>query len=324
MYNIRKNIRKYHRISIIMSGIIIILLIMMLIITCMYIISGNNMFYTTNLIPAESTYVNAEPVSKQSVAVEVTGQAEEKYLLFTDSEGETYEMTVNPDVPQNIYNKSLYSMKKNRIIYNDGVYRSRTGIDVSHHQKKIDWQAVAKDGIEFAFIRIGYRGYGKEGRICKDEYYKKNIEGAHKAGLDVGVYFFSQAVNEDEAIEEAEYTLELLDGITLELPVVYDPEIIPDDRARTDNVTGEQFTFNSIAYCNAIQAAGYRPMIYSNMIWEAYKLDLARLPGIPVWYADYQAVPQTPYDFTFWQYSESGKVRGVKGRCDMDIQMIKD
>lgn len=176
---------------------------------------------------------------------------------------------------------------------------------------------------EFAILRIGYRGYGEEGTLNADEKFEQNMENARKAGIDVGVYFFSQAVNEEEAKEEADFVLEHLKGQELQMPVVYDPEHILEDEARTDGVTGEQFTQNAKVFCKEIEEAGYDAMIYSNMLWEAYELDLEKLLDYPVWYADYEELPQTPYRFSMWQYSSTGSVPGVEGNVDLNIQLLK-
>lgn len=139
----------------------------------------------------------------------------------------------------------------------------------------------------------------------------------------MGVYFFSQAVNEEEAKEEADFVLEHLKGKELQMPVVYDPEHILEDEARTDGVTGEQFTQNAKVFCKEIEEAGYDAMIYSNMLWEAYELDLKVLEEYPIWYADYELKPQTPYRFEFWQYTNQGAVDGIEGETDLNIQLIK-
>ena len=114
-----------------------------------------------------------------------------------------------------------------------------------------------------------------------------------------------------------------MEGYKLKLPVVYDPESILDDVARTDDVTGEQFTKNTIVFCESIRENGYEPMIYSNMLWEAFEFDLSQLTTIPIWYADYEEFPQTPYHFVFWQYTNEGCVSGIDGNMDLDIQIIK-
>ena len=176
---------------------------------------------------------------------------------------------------------------------------------------------------DFAFIRLGYRGYGQEGNIRLDKEFHQNIQNAQAAGFDVGVYFFAQAINEEEALEEANFVLQNLQGYTLQLPVVYDPESILDDEARTDNVSGEQFTKNTEAFCSAVSDADYEPMIYANMLWEAFELDLEKLSEYPLWYADYEPAPQTPYHFRFWQYTQSGTGLLVSTEnVDLNIQLI--
>ena len=139
----------------------------------------------------------------------------------------------------------------------------------------------------------------------------------------MGVYIFSQAINEDEAYEEARFILDAVKGYNLELPVVYDPEHIRNKKARTDDISGEQFTKNAIKFCETVKAEGYKPMIYSNIIWETEVLDLKALKDYEIWYADYERLPQTPYNYSFWQYSCTGKVNGISGNVDLDIQMIK-
>ena len=116
--------------------------------------------------------------------------------------------------------------------------------------------------------------------------------------------------------------LEHLKEYDIQLPVVYDPESILDDEARTDNVTPEQFTKNTRTFCDRIKAAGYQPMIYANMLWEAFELDLEQLSDLPVWYADYEPLPQTPYHFDYWQYTNQGSVDGITGNVDINIRMI--
>ena len=247
----------------------------------------------------------------------------QQILEFVDAHGETYQTKILEDVPKTPYRKAGFVYKDGRLTYEDEIFRSRLGVDVSHHQGDIDWQKVRADGYEFAFIRIGYRGYGKDGTINLDRKFDSNIQNAHAAGLDVGVYFFSQAINETEAKEEASFVLEHLAGYTLELPVVYDPENILDDVARTDTVSGEQFTANTQVFLSAIEEAGYQPMVYSNMVWEAFTYDMRKISRYPVWYADYEKKPQTPYAFTFWQFSEKGHVNGIGTTADLNIELVK-
>ena len=244
-------------------------------------------------------------------------------LEFVDVHGEIHQMEVNSNVAPNLYDNQGFLHNGNRMSYGGEDYSYRLGIDVSHYQGEIDWQKVKAAGIEFVFVRLGYRGYGQEGVLKLDTNFEKNMKGARAAGLDVGVYFFAQAVNETEAIEEAEFVLEHLMEYDLQMPIVYDPESILHEEARTDNVTEEQFTKNTKAFCETIEKSGYDAMIYCNMTWQAFKLDLEELEEYPIWYADYEEYPQTPYHFDIWQYSNEGSVDGIQGNVDLNIQMIK-
>jgi GH25 family lysozyme M1 (1,4-beta-N-acetylmuramidase) len=256
--------------------------------------------------------------------------AQPEILDFVDVRGNAYQVEIHPDWEKHTYALDGFVHDGDTLSYsseNDNI-TSKMGVDVSHYQGDIDWEKVKAAGYEFAFIRIGFRGYGESGTLNPDKRYKENLTGALDAGLDVGVYFFSQAVSEEESVEEAEYVLALLEEADisidqLALPVVFDPENILDDTARTDDVTGEQFTKNAVAFCERIREAGAAPMIYCNMLWEAYKLDLGVLGDYPVWYADYEKLPQTPYAFAFWQYSESAHVDGIPEAVDTDIWLTQ-
>ncbi len=252
-------------------------------------------------------------------------ESEERPSVFSfiTAFGETMDAFLKDSVEKHPYDWSHLEWEDDMPSYEDDAYTCRWGVDVSSHDGEIDWEQVKEAGASFAFVRIGYRGYGEAGTLCRDDLGLTNIEKAKEAGLDVGVYFFSQAVSEEEALEEADLALEILDGISLELPVVFDPENIRDDAARTDTVSGEQFTKNTIAFCDRIREAGYEPMIYCNMTWEAYTLDLEQLSDLKIWYADYESEPQTPYHFTFWQYSESAKVPGISVNADVDLEFVK-
>jgi GH25 family lysozyme M1 (1,4-beta-N-acetylmuramidase) len=256
--------------------------------------------------------------------------AQPEILDFVDVRGNAYQVEIHPDWEKQSYAPEGFVHDGDALSYSSGNdnITSKMGVDVSHYQGSIDWEKVKEAGYEFAFVRIGFRGYGSAGTLNPDKRYKENLTGALDAGLDVGVYFFSQAVSEEEAAEEAEYVLQLLDEADipldrLTLPIVFDPENILDDAARTDDVTGEQFTKNAVAFCERIREAGASPMIYCNMLWEAYKLDLGVLDDYPVWYADYEELPQTPYAFEFWQYSESAHVDGIPEAVDTDIWLTR-
>lgn len=269
---------------------------------------------------AESQVTEESQATEETQVTEESEVLEPEVLRFVDAWDEWHEVEVLRDVKRHPYNWEYLTNDEATMSYTgDENFTYRLGIDVSKWQGKINWDKVKADGVEFVIIRLGYRGYGSKGTLDMDSRFYQNIKGAQAAGLDVGVYFFAQAINEKEAIEEAEYVLKALEGYELQLPIVYDPELIRDQDARTDNVTGEQFTKNTIAFCERIEEAGFDAMIYSNMVWEAFLFDMTKLQEYPFWYADYEPVPQTPYDFQIWQYSESGKVNGIDGPVDLNI-----
>ena len=199
---------------------------------------------------------------------------------------------------------------------------SRFGIDVSSHQGDIDWEAVAEDGVQFAFIRAVYRGYGT-GKLVVDEKCIENIEGAQAAGIDVGVYVFSQAINQAEVLEEASTVLNLLEGYTLQLPIVFDVEKVSDSQARTNSLSVEDRTNLTIAFLEAVKNAGYDPMIYHNTEMGAMLLDLRELTDYPKWFAGYNKEFYWPYQYDIWQYSEKGRVKGINGDVDLDIWLAQ-
>ena len=203
--------------------------------------------------------------------------------------------------------------------YEDGALRSDLGVDVSSHQGAIDWPAVAADGVDFAIVRAGNRGY-TEGALYADERFAENVDGAKAAGLATGVYFFSQAVTPDEAREEADFVLELLAGRPLDLPVAFDHEPVSDNAGRANHLTGPELAACARAFCERIEQAGYETLVYGN------KRDIARfggddLDGRPVWFAEYDvAVPTGQFDFVMWQYTSAGTVAGISTRVDLNIR----
>lgn len=200
----------------------------------------------------------------------------------------------------------------------DGVVMSHKGIDVSKYQGTINWDAVKGDGIEYAFIRMGIRGYGS-GKLALDDYYEQNMNGASNAGIKTGIYFFTQAVNEAEAREEADFVLENIAGYNVECPIVFDVEMIINADARANNLTMEERTNITIAFCEAIRQAGYTPMIYGNVKCFTKMLDLSRLEDYEKWYAFYDDYMYFPYEVSCWQYTDTGRVSGIKGSVDLNI-----
>lgn len=221
-----------------------------------------------------------------------------------------------PTVPTNPYNARDFEFDGRFLHCTAG--ESLAGIDVSAHQGQIDWQQVKDYGVEFAFIRLGYRGYDT-GEICVDEYAAYNLEQARKAGLLVGAYFFSQAINEQEALEEANFALDVLNGFQLDLPLVYDWEHMVEEDARTDHVKKDELMVCVKTYCAAVERSGYRAMVYFNRSLAGTHLELAELTEYPFWLAAYTDSLNYPYRMEFWQYTETGSVAGIEGPVDLDI-----
>ena len=206
--------------------------------------------------------------------------------------------------------------------YEDDNYVSMQGIDVSHHQEQIDWDAVKEAGVEFAMLRCGYRGY-ETGLIFKDRHFDYNIQEAQKRGILVGVYFYSQAINPEEAREEADFTLKQIEGYTIDLPVVFDmEESETGENGRILSLSREEKTECAVTFLHRVQNAGYTPMVYnSTMLFEELFIT-EYLQEFDTWVAEYGSYPRYPYEFSMWQYTSSGEVPGVIGKCDMDIMLI--
>lgn len=243
---------------------------------------------------------------------------DQDFIYYDVGKNERY-MKVNESIAKNNYkwedSEGVMSMKA------PVGYKMSYGLDISKHNGDVDFKKVKRAGFDFVFIRIAYRGYGTKGTLKVDEMQEVNLKKAKEAGLKVGAYVFSQSTNKAEAIEEAKFAIDSLKAYDLDLPLVYDPETIKGDIARTDDVTGLEWTECAIAFCEEVKKAGFKPAIYSNMVWEDYYFDLEKLKDYEIWYADYNNLPQTPYNFKYWQFSEVGIVDGVKGEVDLNVMI---
>lgn len=205
--------------------------------------------------------------------------------------------------------------------YLGGDFTTRRGIDLSVFQKNVDWNRAAADGVEFAIIRLGYRGYGK-GALQPDELFTSHLDGAHAAGIDTGAYFFSQALTAEEGREEARYVLEQLDGRDLEMPIYFDWEPIAAEDSRTNGYDYAHLTDSAAAFCQTIEEAGYRAGVYINRQQGYYHYDLSRLADYSLWVADYNSYPDFYYRFDMWQYTASGQLDGIDIQVDMNLLFV--
>ena len=190
------------------------------------------------------------------------------------------------------------------------------GMDVSKFQGEIDWEKAKAAGIDFAIIRCGYRGYGS-GALVEDSTYRRNIQGAINAGLRVGVYFYSQAINEAEAVEEASMVLSLVSGYSLPLGVYYDTESVGGGRANA--LSAAERTACAVAFCETIRSAGYSAGVYSYASWFYNALNFANISKYNIWIAQYRDTLSFSYKHNIWQYTGSGSVKGISKPVDMNI-----
>lgn len=217
------------------------------------------------------------------------------------------------------YNFSNLTRTNGRLAYvENGVKKSQVGVDVSEFQGSINWNQVAADGIEFAIIRAGCRGT-TAGTLLEDSLFETNLAAARAAGLQVGVYFYSQAVNAEEAQAEAEFVLEKLNGANLNLPIVFDHEKT-EEESRTTDIDSTALTQAADAFCKRVEAAGYQSMLYGNAT-DITRYNKEGALNYKIWYAEYgTSAPTARFDFCMWQYTNAGQVDGISTDVDLSIR----
>ena len=193
------------------------------------------------------------------------------------------------------------------------------GVDVSSHQKEIDWAQLKEAGVDFAMLQLGYRGY-TEGGLFQDESFERNIADAANQGIDVGVYFFSQAVTVEEAEQEADFVINVLARREAPLGVMFDWENITEGEARTDEVPPEKLTEFALAFCKKIEEAGYRAGVYFNLKQAYTVYDLDALSEYEFWLAEYCVPPTYEYEFSLWQYTSTATLPGIETKVDMNLR----
>jgi len=223
-------------------------------------------------------------------------------------------------VDVNPFGDNDFERRDGVITYTGDEFDVRRGVDVSEHQHDIDWYQVAQSGVDFAFIRVGYRGYTRGG-LVEDAYFKANIEGALANGIDVGVYIYSQAINVQEALEEAQFVMERIAPYNITLPVVFDWEI-DNDEARTAKLENDILNQCAIAFCESVKQAGYEPCVYFNRSFGYYRFDLSVLDDYAFWVAVPGEFPDFYYAGEFWQYSFTEYVPGISTECDMNMWFV--
>jgi GH25 family lysozyme M1 (1,4-beta-N-acetylmuramidase) len=265
---------------------------------------------------------------RQSFDTELETMAEDNYwqfvnqrfILVNDDDGVLQWVKIDNAYGRNDYQFEDALIEDDLFLYytEDGEVSSSVGIDVSRFQGAIDWTQVKSSGVDFAFVRVGYRGYGN-GQLVLDDTFDYNVAEALKNDLSVGVYFFSQATTYEEGVEEAQFVLNNVKAYNINLPIVLDTEDAMDEDARTAQLSPEERTRACLGFMETIRAAGYETMLYANLRWIALNLDISMLHGYDIWFAQYASEPRLPYNFKIWQYSQEGTVPGISQPVDLNI-----
>ena len=240
-----------------------------------------------------------------------------KYTGWQDIDGKTYFFTKDGDkvTGEQVIQGAKYTFDS------DGVLQTGSGvlgIDVSKWNGNIDWNAVKNSGISYVIIRCGYRG-STTGAMIEDPKFKSNIQGALNAGLKVGIYFFSQAVNEVEAVEEASMTIGLIKKYKISYPVFLDVE---PSGGRADGIDRNTRTKVIKAYCETIRNSGYTAGVYANKTWLESYMNAGELSKYKIWLAQYNTAPTYGGKYDMWQYSSKGSVAGISGHTDMNLSYM--
>ena len=278
--------------------------------------------YEKGLLEEKAEFRPEDPITRGELAMLAWR------ILHTDVTGGAFRYNnywVEPleGVPAFGYDTAAFRWEGGSPTYTGAGYTALRGVDVSGYQGDIDWEAVKAGGVDFALVRVGGR-FINSGGLYDDSYFEKNVEGALAAGLQVGVYFFSQAINEEEGLEEAGYVLERIRDYDITMPVIIDWEYLGGSDARTYGVEPEKITDGIEAFCRRVAEAGCDPMGYFNSYCGYVKMDLRRLADYGFWFAQYTEIPSFSYHFSMWQYTNKGQMEGISGDVDLNLYFLPD
>lgn len=263
-----------------------------------------------------------QPTEEPEATVENDPSTDGKHTLVQYANGEEEWVLISPYLPKHEYDFTKLVCQSDLMkYYENGRQTSFVGVDISKLQDYVDFERLKRAGIDFVMLRVGSRGYGT-GQLNLDDSFADNLKRASEAGLDVGVYFYSQAVNTDEAVEEADMVIENLGEYQITYPVAFDMELIENDTARTDSLTRAEKTAIAKAFLDRIAEAGYKTMIYGNKEWLIKEIDMSKLTAYDVWLSQAADIPDYPYRFAMWQYDFEGSVDGITGYVDLNISFI--
>lgn len=243
-------------------------------------------------------------------------------IAVTDKKGNKKYYEILSKVDKHEYDLDKNLTKENGVLtYKDDKRESLKGIDLSKYNGQVDFVKLKELGVDFAMLRLGSRGYGT-GQISLDEKFVEYAQNAALNNISLGVYFFSQAITEAEAIEEANYVVGAIANYNIKYPIAIDIEEIEEDEARTDKLTSKERTAIVKAFCDSVRGYGYKPAVYAKRDMLIAGLNIEELTGVDIWLADNKIPTDFPYKFTLWQYTENGKIDGITGDVDMDISFV--
>ena len=270
--------------------------------------------------PAETS---AEKPSKEvEVIVEEDPATDGKHTLVKNRDGKEEWVLISPYLPKHEYDFTKLVCQSDLMkYYEDGKQISYVGVDISKYQDYVDFVKLKKAGIQFVMLRVGARGYGS-GQIVLDEYFTDNMKRASDAGLQIGVYFSSQAITVEEATEEAELVIEALEDYKISYPVAFDMSFVDNDTARIETLSKSEKTEITKTFLDRVAEEGYITMIYGNKEWLIKEIDMSKLTAYDVWLCQIQDVPDYPYRFSMWQYTNSGSVDGIAGYTNLNVSFI--
>lgn len=247
-----------------------------------------------------------------------------KHTRITNRNGEEEWVLISPYLTKNTIDFTKIEEKAGLKRYmENGRDTSYTGVDISKHTGKVNFTSMKAAGVDYVMIRLGSRGYST-GQISLDENFKENIEGAIEAELDIGVYFYSQAVSPEEAIQEANFVIQNLEPYRahVKYPIAFDMEFVSNDKSRIEGLSREDKTTVTATFAEGIKAAGYVPMIYGGKEWLIKEVDLTKLQDYDVWLSQEEDIPDYPYLYTMWQYDTNSVLNGIDGGADLNICFV--
>lgn len=272
----------------------------------------------------EKVEVEEVPAEEETVEEEIEEDPSKdgKHIEVINREGVSEWIEINPKWRKNTYDFTNL-VRKNDLLhyYANGKQISYLGIDLSKYQKQVDFAAIKDEGIDFCMLRVGARGY-ENGVIQEDDKFQEFLKAAEAVDMPIGLYFFSQAVTEMEAIEEANYVISKIVGHEISYPIAFDMEFIENDTSRIETLTNNERTNIALAFLNQIEAAGYTGMLYGNKEWLLTRIDLGKFEDFDIWLAEEEDIPDYPYLYSMWQYTRQGEIYGIDGYVDLNVSFI--